>query len=360
MPILHLPRELFNRIIHDLVGSARLTSTLPMRHVCGESRQVASEKICLTVLVMFNDSILEDMLKRISRLGFTSIFARPEHAKLFDLHGGAQSLKSNALTPLLQRAIPAAAAAIGRIQIVHEITSGPADPYKASCELFPSALAASVAYSQNKVLALMLLWKQKKVKEKPETASWKETRAAARAIGQALRVTIRMHETKVANVIFTFFSDNEPYRRLMALWCGEQLCRDCMRYGNAYLMYGAFAYEHAGNYDPSNLDRGQKFTASTTDFEFLLEYGHKNSLNILIKDTLLDPGADMVKTALDKCSRDVARILLENGANPNAPLKGLKGRTVLWHVASRSISKTSNFYYSMAPIRIMKTRTSRR
>ncbi|KAH7085230.1 hypothetical protein BKA63DRAFT_485193 [Paraphoma chrysanthemicola] len=233
--------------------------------------------------------------------------------------------------------LPAVAAAIGDTDLLTEHTSKATDLYEAPCEYFPAAIATSVACGQTKMLQFILEYLEKKVKGKPEALSWRPMRSAARAIGQSLRVAIKLHKTEAANIIFGFLANNETFMGSSSWWLGEQLCKDCMRYANADLMYEAFAYDRTARYDPCNSDPGEKFSISPYEFEFLLNHGHWTALDIIIKKGLLGSDPTLVKYALDKRKGDVARILLENGVDVNAPVdsisEDLKGKTVSWHVA---------------------------
>jgi hypothetical protein len=62
-----------------------------------------------------------------------------------------------------------------------------------SSELFPSALDAAVASGNTALLSVMLECIKKNVKGKPQVDTWDEIRAAARNIGKALRLAIRLH-----------------------------------------------------------------------------------------------------------------------------------------------------------------------
>lgn len=143
---------------------------------------------------------------------------------------------------------PAIAAALGDSSILLRSTISYQDLVSTSCELFPNALNAAVASGQTEVLSVALKYITDNVKGKPQAENWDDMRLAARSIGQALRTVIRLHKNDAGRMMFDWLYSNRVFRDSMTLYFGEQLVKDCLRYGNGELIYGAMAYKTNGAY----------------------------------------------------------------------------------------------------------------
>lgn len=236
--------------------------------------------------------------------------------------------------------MPAVAAAIGDTELLLRHIASHEDLYTSACKLFPTALEAAVASGHTDILSCMLSYLKNNVKGKPEVDSWDEMRCAARGISQALRVAIRLHKMDAGNLIFDFLADNRVFSGSTSKYLGERLIKDCMTSGNGALIYGAFAYDLGGSYHSS--DKGTLGKLPLDEFEesFLFKFGHPNALRHLIRNGQFDPNKwaqyrPPLNYALAKRRYDMARVLLENGADVDARTKKLGGKTALWQAAEQ-------------------------
>jgi hypothetical protein len=236
--------------------------------------------------------------------------------------------------------MPAVAAAIGDTELLLRHIASHEDLYTSTCKLFPTALEAAVASGHTDILSYMLSYLKTNVKGKPEVDSWIEMRCAARGISQALRVAIRLHKTNAGNLIFDFLADNRVFSGSTSIYLGERLIKDCMTYGNGALIYGAFAYDSRGSYHSNDKGTLGELPLNESEEFFLFKFGHPNALRQLIRNGQFDPNkwaqyCPPLNYALDKQRCDMARVLLENGADVDARPKERDGKTALWRAAEQ-------------------------
>jgi len=243
--------------------------------------------------------------------------------------------------------LPSLAAAAGNLGLLKNNLYVP-NLLPPNCELFPNALGAAIATNQIKSLQIILDCIFTNTKGKDKSGSWEEMRSAARMIGSALRLAVLLHKTNAGRVIFSFLNEHREYRNSMGRFFVGQLVNDCMRYGNVNLICGAFIYEHTGNYDPKGANNPAKFNISPTDEVFLFKHGHPSALRALLKHGLLDPNHcnqtdPPLQYALSKRNYDMARILLECGADVDGVSNKKGGQTALCHAAQMGYTEDVKF-----------------
>ena len=239
----------------------------------------------------------------------------------------------------LHALMPAVAAALGDGNLLLSHTASHTDLSIASCKHFPNALDAAVASGSTEILSVILAYLKANVKGKPQADSWDEMRGAARSVGQALRVAIRLHKTDAANMIFNWLFKNRVFGGSMSKFFGEKLIKDCMRHGNTELIYGACAYNSRGAYGTHQYGRLGKLPLPASQEFFLFKYGHPSVLRILIESGSFDPNNSRsiyppLQQALDMRRLKLMRVLLTNGADLNVTVKYKREKSILPHAVA--------------------------
>jgi hypothetical protein len=233
--------------------------------------------------------------------------------------------------------MPAVAAALGDSKMLQKHVTSHFDLLRNKFELFPNALDAAVASGKTQALSSILRYLKHHVKGKPLAPTWKEMRTAARGIGHALRTAIRLHRTQAGMMIFGFLAVNDDYRSSIGFSFEDNLVKDCMRYGNVDLMYGAFVYQQQGRYDPADNERMALSPMSQDEQKFLLRCGRPGALRSLIKHGLFNPNEcsppiSPLQLALGQRDYKTARKILEH-TSIDAVASSETGRSALWLAA---------------------------
>jgi hypothetical protein len=262
--------------------------------------------------------------------------------------------------------LPAIAAVLEDAWMLLSHTKGPSDLIRPIAGLFPNALDAAVASGKIEILSVILEYLKHNVKGRTEANSWNDMRAAARAMVQGLRIAVRLHENNAAMMILKFLADNRIFRESADRKLPIRLVHDCIKHGNVDLLHGALIYKQAGRYDATDKEQPELSPMLKDEILSVFELARPGALRCLIKRGFLNPNEGSQSTrgtnsktqikdgrkgspddaqvlpestplqmALRYQAYERARILLDNGAQPDALLRGGTGHTALWYAASR-------------------------
>jgi hypothetical protein len=231
---------------------------------------------------------------------------------------------------------PSLAASVGNIGMLRDSLTLPhlTPPYS---KLFPNALDASIAADKNEALKFILRWLKTNVKGKHETGSWNDMRNATRTITNAARVAVRLHKTAALGALLQFLADNHVFNRSTNLYFEENLIKDCMRHGNAELIYIALVFDRKQIYEAPSDKKLVGIKLTRDEEEFLFRHGHPHVLRGLIKYGLLEldgHGTPPVQQCLQWRNYRMARILLTHGAKVDVIIDKKTNETSLGHAAS--------------------------
>ena len=146
----------------------------------------------------------------------------------------------------LKDMMPAIAAASGDTALFKEPNLTPAMLLKQSHDLLPSELKAAIVAEQYTVLERILGYLLDNVKGKRKSGSWKDIRNAARKIGKALCIAIRLHKNVAGNMLFDFRDKNELFDKFAPVELGDWLVNDAVTYCNTALLYRILEVDNPG------------------------------------------------------------------------------------------------------------------
>ncbi|KAI4955644.1 hypothetical protein J4E91_001505 [Alternaria rosae] len=253
MPLLDLPIEIFEEVIATLANtvgretvdhtvtaaagqnlakslenpfSARLFDTyrVEILYKATMRRQTAPNQVTHFIRAMVKASKLDPTLypARIM-LACTSMRALESKA-LYGYIKGTEKANKGGRRYNLADMLPVIAAATGNLKLFEAPTLTPALLLEQSHDLLPNALKAAIVADQDAMLRKILKYVVDNVKGKPDAKTWKDMRSAARQIGEALCMAVRLHKNVAANTLFDFRDANEPFARSMSWFFGDRLC----------------------------------------------------------------------------------------------------------------------------------------
>jgi hypothetical protein len=257
------------------------------------------------------------------------------------------------------------AAAVGDIGMLKDMLTLP-QLLPPHCELFPTAMEAAVGANQMESLNVILEWVATNIKGKRETGSWDQMRSAAPIIVRALQVAVRLHKTNAGSMMLEFLSNNLDIKNSMGPSFGKFLVKDCMRSGNTPLLHIAFSMYKTNTFTPWNSVKPKMWDLWSSDLENIFKIGHKRVMRVYLQTGQLHPNhfsckfSDLhanedplleTKTplvfAIEKRRYDLARTLLEEGADINGFCNDGLGTTALYQATCRSYYKDVQFLLSM-------------
>jgi hypothetical protein len=236
------------------------------------------------------------------------------------------------------------ASAIGDLETLRNRVHDPSEIFYQWCDFFPNALNAAVASSQLEALQFQLDCITHTIQGMPKAGDWTSMRMVAGKIGDALSVAIRMHRNVAAHMIFDFLENNVELRKSASSYLGECLFKDAVQYGNNTLLYRTLDFDQVNGSVRKEKASKQRYELKSEYVDSVLSVGKAKTLVMLLQDGHLDPNQGRDTTlayhALTYGRPDLARILLENGADVDAPAKRSAGKTALWHAVSCGNQRT--------------------
>ena len=225
-----------------------------------------------------------------------------------------------------------ARAAIGDTEILPLYCSAFEDVITPLVSFLPNILDAAVAGGHVNLVNDSLDFLLTHVRGKPEIDTWDEMRTVANAIGNALRVAVRMSRNEVGLLIIDFLRSNwHPLGRSMKRQTVRKIYDDCVEFGNTAL-YSTILYWRREDELPES---GVNLRLKLTKFEF--GYICRNALPTLIRHItstgILEPdnieGESPLWLALQARRYKAAKALIDGGANIDGILPGEK-RAAYW------------------------------
>jgi hypothetical protein len=219
--------------------------------------------------------------------------------------------------------LPAAAAAVGNINLLQKLAPEVADKFEIEEWFTPDILSAAVANNKLEVVEWML--------QEMRTARTKlgVRRHNEITIGKALQIAVRKNHKEVGNMILDFLSAEPQIRpgdhRMQCV------VSDCMTYGNVDLLDRILSYRknRAPEFTQMAFENGLPMWAKEVDI--LFRKGTRSGLSTLLRNGTIDPNRIGRHLPLDRAvhryRRDLAQVLLDDGANVQT--KNREGRTAL-------------------------------
>ena len=252
-------------------------------------------------------------------LGFT------EHEKLVSPHHTDEGLFPVGMLLI-------ARAAIGDTEILPLYCSAFEDVISPLVSFLPSILDAAVAGGHVNLVDESLDFLFTHVRGKPEIDTWDEMRTVANAIGNALRVAVRMSRNEIALLIVNFLRSNwQPLGRSMKRQTVRKIYDDCVEFGNTALYSTVLYWKRANELSES----GTNLRLQLTKFEFgyVCRHALPFFLRHLINTGALKPdnieGESPLWLALKARKYRTAKALIDGGVDIDGILPG--GRlTAYW------------------------------
>ncbi|KAF9701493.1 hypothetical protein EKO04_000519 [Ascochyta lentis] len=142
-----------------------------------------------------------------------------------------------------------AAAAVGNVQILLNNTTKTDDMLERPREYIPSALCAAVAADQTDVVNVILKWVLATVRGPWDTGNWKDMRAAASGLLEALQVAVHTRKDTVGNTILQVLIRNRALGESLRRSAGLSLMEDCAEHGNFQIfLVAAYYYQNSGSW----------------------------------------------------------------------------------------------------------------
>ncbi|KAI4655828.1 hypothetical protein J4E93_000543 [Alternaria ventricosa] len=241
---------------------------------------------------------------------------------------------------------PFIAAATGNMKLFELPTLTPALLLEQRHNLLPSALKAAIVADQDAMLRKILKYVVDNVKGKPDAKTWKDMRSAARQIGEALCMAVRLHKNVAANTLFDFRDANEPFARSMSWFFGDRLLHCAIDSTNTAVLYRVLGVDNPGVV--AHVKEGSKthYRIDSISMEILYKRGGIVFWRMLLKDGVVGPNElcsdkTPLQHALKKRRYDIARILIKSGAVVDTITPD--GSNVLWQAAKDGFAKDVEF-----------------
>jgi hypothetical protein len=198
----------------------------------------------------------------------------------YKLHESIEDLSMSDIVPLF-------ATASGDADLLFRNITTYTDLIRAPCSLFPNALDAAVAFDVARLIATILKYLRTNVRGKQDFGSCEEMRTAAHAIGNDLRLAIRLHKKAAANLLFDFLAENPIFGDSMHCNFSQGLIDASITHGNMEHLYAAMEYKH------NRLHNGEDFARvliMVGDYvETIFQKGHKRLTLMLICTGYITP-----------------------------------------------------------------------
>jgi hypothetical protein len=243
----------------------------------------------------------------------------------------------------VQGAVAAGAAAVGNVDMLRMLTSAAGDLFRISL-VFPNALCAAVATSQDQVLRWMLQYLK-------SAGTEVSVPGALKAVGDALSVAVRTYQKDMGHMIIKYLS--------AALFSGIEyeglqcVVPECMRTGNIELLLPILELRQTRdivqlrdrNWIDLEVNKDLAITDKEVDILFL--EGSCYGFQELIQRGIIQPNKMGRHLPLDRAvhgnRHDLARILLKSGADINARDRNGEGLSALQYAARRGYSSNVKF-----------------
>ena len=241
---------------------------------------------------------------------------------------------------------PFIAAATGNMKLFELPTLTPALLLEQRHNLLPSALKAAIVADQDAMLRKILKYVVDNVKGKPEAKTWKDMRSAARQIGEALCMAVRLHKNVAANTLFDFRDANESFARSMSWFFGDRLLNSAIDSTNTAVLYRVLGVDNPGVV--AHVKEGSKthYPIDSISMEILYKRGGIVFWRMLLKDGVVGPNElcsdkTPLQHALKRRRYDIARMLIKSGAVVDNITPD--GSNVLWQAAKDGFAKDVEF-----------------
>ena len=296
-------------------------------------RQTAPNQVILFIRAMVKASNPDPTLYPAAiMIVCTSMMALESKA----LHGyikGTERANKGGRPYKLADMLPVLHAATGKLKLFEAPTLTPALLLEQSCALLPSALKAAIVADRDAMLRKILKYVVDNVKRKPEAKTWKEMRSAARQIGEALGMAVRLHKNVAVNTLFDFREANEPFARFMPKYLDDRLLICAIECTNTAVLYRAWGVNNPGGV--AHVKEGAKthYRLDSISMERLYERGGIRLWSMLLKDGVVGPNEvcsekTPLQHALQRRRYDIAHILIRSGAAIDAITPN--GSSVSW------------------------------
>ncbi|USP73443.1 hypothetical protein yc1106_00717 [Curvularia clavata] len=408
MSLLQLPSEIFQRVTHFLVSSPESKDVIQYRKVCRTFNRYLTAEICEQMSrmtlhdlyypsarrrIFYNHGALiltkriargncedNDLLKFVQEcVGFAlsqglATGGNPETRRLectsvictllltLDLESLMLYLnpfytfyeaRKTMDVSKMSDTLPAIAAALNNTEWLLKHATSISDILSSACKVLPYALDAAVICQSTKALCLILRGLLKSLEDIGTSEASGKTSRIALGVSNALRLAIRLHKIKAANVIFNFIVRYQELYLSTWKYLEDAALKDCMKQGNFALLRRALHHKFMC-FVPSTTYLAKNWVLSPGEYEDLYQCGHTKLLQFLLSHKIVNPNihnsgiqcrTDItpLMMALRSKRYDLAQVLVQNGADVNAKSKHGRGDTALIFAAERGFYEDVHF-----------------
>ncbi|KAF1365182.1 hypothetical protein EJ07DRAFT_150715 [Lizonia empirigonia] len=244
-----------------------------------------------------------------------------------------------------QRLLPAAAAAVGDVNLFLDNINNVSEIFAVHHRHFPSALNAAVAAGQTEMVKTILWYAVNNTHGPWITGNWKEMRTTSMALFEALEVAIRVQQNEIGHLICSTISDNRHMHRSIRRILKGQLYEDSILHSNVEFLTLALHYKREGTWLPpdSSLDKPTR-----DEMIRLLKDCRKSMLGPLIRKKLLHLNSCRSVTTIWAClylkRYDLVKGLIELGADINSEPPG-GGMPAFWRATAEGRFEDAEFLF---------------
>ncbi|KAF1365119.1 hypothetical protein EJ07DRAFT_150660 [Lizonia empirigonia] len=182
---------------------------------------------------------------------------------------------------LLERVLPAAAAAAGSVKAFEEMVNGVENVFKADLKYFPNILKAAVAANQLDMVRIVVARIQLALRE----ATRYTIGSIQKGVHQALSFALRTHRNNSASLILQAAFVNDSFIS------GGCLFELCVTEGNAELIEPIVHHLRAKEWSKAESGTDENDILPRRKIEFLLEYGSEDLVRHIINKQMFDANA---------------------------------------------------------------------
>ncbi|XP_014558670.1 hypothetical protein COCVIDRAFT_35948 [Bipolaris victoriae FI3] len=389
MPLLELPPDIFKDITSFLVGSEGLKHAVKYRGVCRTFKQyITAELYEQATMVPLEELFGSQQLKNIL------------HSQHFALSQGVKTKKSQesprfqctfriwtmlialwpvslelrlkgkkdstalVLIPKMQVITPAIAAAFNDSDTLLQHVNTGSHLLKPACKALPNALDAATISGCSRSLSTIITCLLRQARSDSAPGQGKVCDVAL-AVVSSLRLAIRLRKPRAAHVLFDYIVGNKMLLLSTSNNLADDLLEYCIKYTYLALLPRVFHLRY-GCFITSIEGAVRNWIVNSDDYHHLYIYGGVKTLQFFLKHKIVDPNTHSpysptrtditpLMLALRNKRYDLARVLIENGADVNAKSKDGTGESALMFAVEHGYYQDVQFLLVRGEISLTKS-----